>query len=86
MFESTELGVNALGYSPTLIWEWFQDMGFEIFTPDRLGHDAPAFDLSTFLDSHAYPVRTQNYFAVHRDNRLEIRDRARKILNIQVTK
>jgi FkbM family methyltransferase len=84
MFESTELGTNAMGYAPEMVWEWFQDMGYGIYVPDRLAHDADAIACETFLDGHAYPMRTLNYFAVHKDRRLAVRDRARKILNISV--
>ncbi|MEQ6248988.1 FkbM family methyltransferase [Sulfitobacter sp. HNIBRBA3233] len=84
MFESTETGTNALGYSPDLLWNWLHDMGYGVFTPDRLAHDAPPLDLTSFLDAHAYPMRTLNYFAVHDSKRTDIRDRARGILGIKV--
>ena len=84
MFESTEIGKNALGYSPELLWEWLSEMGYGVHAPDRLAHDAAPLDLGSFLDSHAYPMRTLNYFAVHSSKRTQARDRARSILNIQV--
>ncbi|WP_299567307.1 FkbM family methyltransferase [uncultured Sulfitobacter sp.] len=84
MFESTEPGVNAMGYSPQQVWGWFRDMGYGIYVPDRLAHDADPIGCETFLDSHAYPMRTLNYFAVHRDKRITVRDRARHILGVSV--
>jgi FkbM family methyltransferase len=44
MFESTDIGVNTLGYSPQLIWKWFRDIGYDIYAPDRLAHDAPGLN------------------------------------------
>jgi FkbM family methyltransferase len=84
MFESCGTGVNALGYSADLLWRWFDEMGYIIFTPDRVAHDAPPLSLEPFIDAHYFPFRSQNFFAVHPDHRIEIRDRARDILNIQV--
>lgn len=83
MFESTRDGPNTLGYSPQLVWEWFQTMEYEVFTPDRVAHDAPALSLSTFLDGHLCPMRTHNYFAIHKDKRTAVRDRARAVLNVR---
>lgn len=83
MFESTEPGTNSLGYAPELIWSWFAERGYALYAPDRLAHDAPAMALETFLDGHAYPMRTLNYFAVHADKRNDVRDRARAILGIR---
>ena len=83
MFESTDTAVNTLGYSAELLWEWLSEMGYDVFTPDRLAHDAAPLELASFLDSHAYPMRTLNYFAVHQSRQTEIRERARNILGIQ---
>ena len=58
-------------------------MGYLIFVPDRLAHDAPPLTLEAFLDAHFYPFRTQNFFSVHRERRTEIRDKARNILGIR---
>ncbi|WP_298858254.1 FkbM family methyltransferase [uncultured Sulfitobacter sp.] len=82
MFESTDKNVNSLGYSPEILWAWFDEMGYGIYVPDRLAHDARPMDLSTFIDGHDYPMRTLNYFAVHEAKRIEVRDRARRILDI----
>ena len=85
MFESTQLGTNSLGYSPELLWEWFSGQGYGIYVPDRVAHGAPPMALETFLDGHEYPMRTLNYFAVHGDRRLAVRDRARTILGVRAT-
>ena len=86
MFESVGLEVNSLGYSAELLWEWFNDHGYQIFAPDRLAHDARPLKLDAFLDGHQYPFSTHNYFAVHEEKRLAIRDKSREILNISVSK
>lgn len=85
MFESTGVGVNALGYSAQLLWQWLTDRGYQVFTPDRLAHDAPPLALDAFLDGHQYPFHTHNYFAVFQDRRTAIRDIARQTLNIDLT-
>lgn len=82
MYESVGLEANSLGYAPDQIWQWFNERNFEICTPDRLAHTAPGFGLETFLDAHAYPFRTHNYFAIPHEKRSEIRDRARKLLGV----
>lgn len=86
MFESTGLGMNSLGYSPTMLWEWLNNADFHIMTPDRVAHDAPPLGLETFLDAHQYPVRSQNFFAVASEKISEIRTKAREILHIHATK
>lgn len=80
MFESTSINRNSLGYSAEDLWEWFKRAGFEIFSPDRLAHETPPMDVNVFLDSHNYPFRTLNYFAVPVDRKTEIRKRAKSIL------
>ena len=82
MFECVLRGTNALGYSAPLIWQWFSDRGFWLFTPDRLAHAAPGLGLETFVDAQEYPFRSHNYFAVHEDRIVETRDRARMILGV----
>lgn len=85
MFESVGLGVNALGYSAQILWEWLNDNGYQIFTPDRLAHDARPLKLDAFIDGHQYPFYTHNYFAVFWEKRIAIRDISREILKIPVT-
>jgi hypothetical protein len=83
MFESASAAENTLGYSAEQLWHWFDTAGFMVVTPDRLAHDAPPLSLETFLDAHAYPMRTHNYFAVPVEKRTVVRDRAREILGIR---
>jgi FkbM family methyltransferase len=83
MFESCGFGLNELGYSANLIWQWLHDMDYIIVTPDRLAHDAPPLALEAFIDAHYYPFRSQNFFALHRDRRKEVQNKSRKILNMK---
>lgn len=82
MFESLGGGINALGYSAKLLWEWLNDHGYQVFTPDRVAHDARPLELESFLDAHQYPFHAHNYFAVSSERRREIRDKSRKILGV----
>ncbi len=82
MFESGDAKPNSLGYSAQLLWNWFTEMGYEIYTPDRFAHYTAPLSLDAFLDAHQYPRRTVNYFAVPTKRLREIRDRARQILDI----
>jgi hypothetical protein len=82
MFESTELAENSLGYSALALWNWLDSMGYVVFTPDRVAHDAPPLSQEAFKDAHYYPMRTLNYFAIANANRDMVRDRAREILGV----
>ncbi len=78
MFESAP-GENSLKEG---LWKYFHNHDYSIFVPNRLAHDGPQLGLESFLEGHFYPRRTTNYFAVPVERRLEIRDRARALLNI----
>jgi FkbM family methyltransferase len=84
MFESVGTGQNSLGYSARELWRWLDAGGFQVFTPDRVAHDVPPMGLEAFCDAHEYPMRTHNYFAVPSERRIEIRDKARRIVRIRV--
>ena len=63
------------------MWEFFANNKYEIFVPNRVAHNDPRLTMKGFSESHIYPRRTTNYFAVPIERRAEIRDLARKILN-----
>jgi FkbM family methyltransferase len=84
MFESVGVEVNSLGYSAHLLWEWLNDNGYQIFTPDRLAHDARPLKLESLIAGHHYPFHTHNYFAVSQEKRIAIRDICRVVLIIPV--
>lgn len=80
MFESgpTEMA----GFPMRDLWQWFQDHDYEVALPMRVAHNAPGLSLETFLDSHAYPRVTTNYFGIPRERRAEVRLRARRVLKL----
>lgn len=82
MFESAGIGRNSLGYAPEDLHAWLLNEEFEVFLSDRLAHDSPPMDCSVFLDAHYYPMRSVNFFAVPKERRIEVRDKARQILKI----
>jgi FkbM family methyltransferase len=82
MFESGPDGPDGLGYTTASLWKWFSDHDYAVLVPNRLAHDDPGLGEECFLESHLYPMRTNNYFAVAKERRIEIRDAARKLLKI----
>ena len=82
LFESGALHNDDATRAAESIWLWLQDRNFDIVVPNRLAHNGPGLSLDGFLESHHYPRRTTNYFAIPRERRVEIRDRAREILRI----
>ncbi len=66
------------------IWSLLTEHQYELSIPNRVAHDCPKLSLDTFIESHYYPRITTNYFAIPSERRIEIRDKARKIQNINV--
>jgi len=82
LFESSPGGGKAIGLAPADLHAFLAECDYDIFVPNRLAHDGPPLSLEGFLESHYYPFRTLDYFAVSRSRREEIRDRARAALGI----
>jgi FkbM family methyltransferase len=80
MFESAP--GEVLGFTKTDLWSWFQAHDYAIFLPNRLAHTAAPMSMELFLDSHEYPRRATNYFAVPNENVETTRNKARKLLGI----
>ena len=78
MFESGPQDV--LGYTKRDLWAWFEAHNYSIFLPSRVAHDAPPMSLEVFVDSHHYPRRAGNYFAIAAEKIEIIRNKARAIL------
>ena len=85
MFESAPGCGARLGYSTTALWRFLDELGYAIVAPNRLAHDGDGLSLDAFNDGHLYPRRTTNYFAVARERRDELRERARAVLGIRVS-
>jgi FkbM family methyltransferase len=62
------------------LWQWMADRKYGVFVPNRVAHVGPPLTCEGFLESHEYPRRTTNYFAIPQERRVEVRDRARTIL------
>lgn len=80
MFESGP--EEVLGHGKAAMWEFLDARDYALFLPNRLAHEAPPLSLEGFLDSHHYPRRTTNYFAVPREKIGDVRNKARKIMKI----
>jgi FkbM family methyltransferase len=77
MFESGPHEV--LGFTKEAIWQTFAEQQYAILVPNRVAHIDPGLKLDGFLESHLFPRRTTNYFAVPAERRDEIRSRARHL-------
>jgi FkbM family methyltransferase len=84
LFESGPGGGEAMGFTVESLFDWLAERDYEILVPNRVAHNGPALGREGFLESHYYPLRTLNYFAVPKERRIEIRDRARRTLGIVV--
>jgi len=82
MFESGPGDAAGLGYTKPAMWKFFADAGYTLHVPNRVAHNDDGLSLEGYVDSHVYPRRTTNYFAIPTERRIEIRDRARALLGI----
>ena len=80
LFESGPPIENALGYTKDQLWIEYSKLDYVIVIPNRLPHDDRELDHAGFIEAHTYPRRTTNYFAVPREKRVEMKERARSIL------
>jgi FkbM family methyltransferase len=83
MFESGAPVQDGLGYSKEAMYEFLSTHDFSIVVPNRVAHNDDGLDLQGFVESHLYPRRTTNYFAIPKERRLECRDLARRILGVR---
>lgn len=84
MFESAPEQENDLGYTKVAMHQFLTSHDYVILIPNRVAHNDPGLTQEGFIESHLYPRRTTNYFAIPRERRIEVRDRARSILKIRV--
>jgi FkbM family methyltransferase len=83
MFESGPQAEDGLGYTKEAMHQFFVANNFSVILPNRVGHNDEGLTLPGFVESHWYPFRTTNYFAIPSERRIECRDRARSILGIR---
>jgi FkbM family methyltransferase len=84
MFESAPGDENRLGYTKEALWQYLAKLGYVTVVPNRVAHDDAGLGCDGFIESHLYPRRTTNYFAIPQERRTETRDRARELLGIRV--
>jgi FkbM family methyltransferase len=82
MFESGPQVDDGLGYTKEAIYDFLASNDFSVLVPNRVAHNGDALTLTGFIESHWFPRRTTNYFAIPTERRIECRDRARGILRI----
>jgi FkbM family methyltransferase len=82
MFESGPPAGDELAHTKESMWRWLEERNFDLVVPNRVAHAGPGLSLDGFLEAHFYPRRTTNYFAIPRERRIEIRQRARGLLGI----
>ena len=82
MFESGPQGDDGLGYTKEALYDFLAANGYSVLVPNRVAHDDDGLTSSGFIESHRYPRRTTNYFAIPVERRIEVRDRARNILKV----
>jgi hypothetical protein len=80
MFESGFGSARNSVSSRESIWDFFDERGYQIVVPNRLAHEDSGLSRAGFVESHVYPRRTTNYFAVPEERRGEFRDRAQAAL------
>jgi FkbM family methyltransferase len=85
MFESGPPADDGLGFTKEELWRWLSEREYVVLVPNRLAHNDPGLSLEGFVESHLYPRRTTNYFAVASERRGELRDKAREVLGIVPT-
>lgn len=83
MFESGP-NDNNLGYTKEDIYMFFLRSTYQLIIPNRLAHNGESLTLEGFMESHLYPRRTTNYFAIPSEQREVVKKLARNIMNIQV--
>ncbi|MCE2656911.1 MAG: FkbM family methyltransferase [Rubrivivax sp.] len=78
MFESGPINDD----STAKLYEHLRNLDYRVVLPQRLAHYDDGLSLEGFLESHLYPRRSTNYFAVHASRRDELRARARQVLKM----
>lgn len=62
------------------LFDLFTTLDYQLFVPNRVAHNGPPLSREGFFESHFYPFRALDYFALPSERRTLYRDRARKAL------
>jgi FkbM family methyltransferase len=81
MFESGPAHDDGLEYSKEGLWNFLNERKYGIYVPNRVPHHGRPLSCGGFTDSHDYPRRTTNYFAIPHERRDAVRQRARQLLD-----
>lgn len=82
MFESAPPADDGGGDTKEALYDFLLSNDYSLFVPNRVAHNDPGLTRLGFLESHLYPRRTTNYFAIPNERRAEIQGNARDILGI----
>ncbi len=82
MYESGPPANGQIGSEKTPQWQFFKDNNYILLVPNRLAHKDEGLTREGYIESHLYPRRTTNYFAVPIERQSEYRARARRILSV----
>lgn len=61
------------------LWRYLAEQNYAVLIPNHVAHNDPGLSQNGFMESQVYPDRARRYFAIPKERRNEIRDRARKI-------
>lgn len=81
VFENGIQQDDGLAHTKEALYQFLASNDYDVLIPNRLAHSDPGLTLDGFIESHLYPMRTTNYFAIPHERRTEARDRARNIIN-----
>lgn len=65
------------------IFNFFKDNNYIVLIPNRLAHNDDGLTIDCFLDSHIYPRRTTNYFAIPVEKKHMWKEKARAVLRFK---
>lgn len=85
MFESAPQSEDGLGFTKEAMFQFLESSECAVLVPNRVAHNDPGLTRDGFLESHLYPRRTTNYFAVPKERRIEVRDKARDVLGVVIS-
>lgn len=61
------------------LWRLLAEQNYAVLVPSHVAHNDPGLSQNGFMESQVYPDRAKRFFAIPKERRNEIRERARKI-------